>query len=405
MGEFSISSYDGKSDPTTWLTKAEKLLKAKKFEPETWHLIASFKLKGKAYNWFESVESTIKSWEQFVGALKSRFSSRSSKGGLLRKLTSLEQKKNESLRSYNDRFNIILARYNNAKNENLMDDDKLVTTSFIKENSGIINDVQSLQLYISSLTKFARRHVQYSKPKTLKDAQDTAKDLDDSDTETSENIDDENKFIDSDDELSTSKSDISDTESDNDTMHKLNTKKMNKIMKDIKIYHKKNNKIQKKTSKKTADPNAEIKSGIESLTSSINDLKIYLVSKEKKGHTQNNNAISCFNCRGENHLAKDCHEKCKICKGEKGDHPYYQCPNYKPRENTAQNSTPSTAMLCSQPVEEVYSTKRPIEDETTDKRRIRIKDILNQPDNIIEKLSSTTANPKSKKKKLKCLFN
>ena len=45
MGNFDVPKYDGRTDPSNCLSRPEKILKAKKFEKENWHIVASLRLK------------------------------------------------------------------------------------------------------------------------------------------------------------------------------------------------------------------------------------------------------------------------------------------------------------------------------------------------------------------------
>ena len=244
MGELSVPKYDGRSDPAAWIAKAEKIMKVKKYEKDGWHIVASFKLRGKANDWYESVEHKLIDWMQFSAQLQKRFSSKSSKGSLLKKLTSLEQKGKESLKAYNDRFNMTLSRYNHTS-------DYLTGHAILNlplhevdsaEQNDSISDQQALQLYLGSLRKSVRRHVQYSKPQTLEKAQEAAIDLDDSSDEedTSSDLDsdhDNNSDFELDSNSSSDDSEISEKKKSK------KSKKIGKILKEISERNKKKKKL------------------------------------------------------------------------------------------------------------------------------------------------------------------
>lgn len=46
MGQLSIPKYDGRSDPTSWLAKAEKIMQANRYEKGSWHIVGFSQIKG-----------------------------------------------------------------------------------------------------------------------------------------------------------------------------------------------------------------------------------------------------------------------------------------------------------------------------------------------------------------------
>ena len=250
MGQLSIPKYDGRSDPTSWLAKAEKIMQANRYEKGSWHIVASLKLKGKASDWYDSVEQKLENWDIFSAQIRKRFSSKSSKSSLLKKLTALQQKKKESLKSYTDKFNMTLARYNNVVELPYMcDSTQLIPLKKdLNETVDIISDLQALHLYIRSLRKSARRHVQYYKPNSLHEAQEAAMDLDDSSDE-EENSDIDTEDSDNSDYDIDSSNSTSDSELD-ETKKSKKSKKIGKILKEISENNKKLSKINTKTLEK-----------------------------------------------------------------------------------------------------------------------------------------------------------
>ena len=102
-------------------------------------------------------------------------------------------------------------------------------------------------------------------------------------------------------------------------------------------------------------------------------------------------------------MAKDCTSPCKICKGDKGQHPYYNCPNYKPRDITTTNIKPTSAMFVAVPeIEEIFSTKRQANFSEDQSKKIRVQDLLNKsevnPIKELELIKSEVIKPKPRKR-------
>ena len=129
--------------------------------------------------------------------------------------------------------------------------------------------------------------------------------------------------------------------------------------------------------KKTVD--FDFKNDISKLTNSIKELKIYLVNKDNDKNTKKPiNSTSCYNCRQLDHMAKDCTVPCKLCRGEKGQHPFYQCSLYKPKIVHENENINNSALLCTLTPNEVFSTKRTMKIKDDENKRIRIDDLLNK---------------------------
>ena len=97
---------------------------------------------------------------------------------------------------------------------------------------------------------------------------------------------------------------------------------------------------------KKMDDKSEADRIISSLAAEFNQLKAYMVNN----HNNNNNhrlqnKISCYNCRADDHVARECTQPCKICKGDKGTHSFFNCPSYKPRDERLDGKKPEAAML------------------------------------------------------------
>jgi hypothetical protein len=113
------------------------------------------------------------------------------------------------------------------------------------------------------------------------------------------------------------------------------------------------------------------------------------VSKVNKLTHNNNykNQLTCRNCQASNHDARDCPQSCKVCKGTKGSHPFWKCPDYPNLTKSSNQSNNRTSEYVLLEIEEDYDYLEHLfayEDNpnTHSKKRVRVEDIEDEDDTI-----------------------
>ncbi|KAG1136213.1 hypothetical protein G6F37_012180 [Rhizopus arrhizus] len=293
---FRIPTYEKGQDPKEWFDMYETGVKVAKIpEAEKLTMIPGSFSSSTARRWFFNQEFT--DWATFQEEFMDRFSARKgSPKKILKKLLDIKRQPEESIRMYIDRFDALKAAHlgETKKNPNCT----TLTSSDLKD--AFINGLQP---------RFLKEAILQANPVTLKDAKSLAKAKEDN-------------------ELSGEEESQSSDEEDFPT-EKV-TKSMGKKSDGRKTIEK--DKTVSQASTKTKNDNSDLQDSMKQLAESFQSLILFVQTQMNNNNGQRTvKEKICYNCQNPGHDAKQCTSPCKVCQGQLGNHVYWDCPRYRPK--------------------------------------------------------------------------
>ncbi|KAG1043777.1 hypothetical protein G6F43_011580 [Rhizopus delemar] len=145
---------------------------------------------------------------------------------------------------------------------------------------------------------------------------------------------------------------------------------------------------------------------IEELTKSFQNFTLFVENGGLEQFAKNKNQ-QCFNCQDYGHTAYQCQHDCKICKGTKGRHSFWKCPDYVDRRSKdTYLVTKSSSVFNKQPIETYAADKRLRNDESElDHRVSRSGKKTKVHDTVSKELANRRNEMKSKRKELNDVSN
>lgn len=301
-----IPGFERSSDPARWLKIYESNMDVAGVPDDNkLKLIPGYIKSDSHLDWF--YDHTFEDWGEFKAEFTERFQKDKIKiNNVLSAILSIKKKSNETMRQYVDRFDHLVGVYNRQRK---------VKKDWNEISSSVLMDTFINGVRPATVRMLIKQHV----PKTLSEAQVTA-------------------IRECEEEESDSESNMYEEVSEDDSEDEIIIKKKNRNTKDIKdVMVKEKTRNQAKKVKPTKVDKNEVKvedvdRKIEELTKSFQNFTLFVENGGLEQLTKNKNQ-QCFNCQDYGHTAHQCQHECKICKGTKGHHSFWKCPDYVDRRN------------------------------------------------------------------------
>lgn len=321
-----VPNFEESMEPSQWLKTFEANMDLLKIPDENKLKIVSGYLNPVIVSeWLYSYD--FEEWKEFKEKFVERFQIvKVNLNVVMAQLMSIKRHNGESIHHFVERFNVLHTKYERNRRK---------TKEWQEINPTVLKDTFVNGLTPRSLKLMVKQNI----PKNLKEAQAVAIEEDEQDEEQEYQEKISISRIEKGDNNVTKKKEEHIVTRDQDGQRVTSHKEVNNS---IASNHK----------------HSEMEKKMDALTE--NFLKLSLLV-ERNQNNSNKSATSqnrCYNCQENGHIASSCNGPCKVCKGQMGNHPFWECPNYQNR-----NTRESYLVL--------KSNKSPLETYAVEKKAIK----------------------------------